>query len=59
MARMLEGPLAELMFRNMGSAIPTYVRVDSSDASYPVDSVNTTTNDKRLDVFPERVTERI
>ena len=50
MARMLKDLLSELTFGNMGEGIPTYVRNDNSDASYPVDSVNTATNGKRLNV---------
>ena len=48
MDRMLQGLLVELIFGNMGVEIPTYVRIDDSDASYRVDSVNTVTNGKRL-----------
>ena len=45
MARMLKGLLAELMFRNMGVEIPTYVRNDNSDSLYKVDPSNTATNE--------------
>ena len=41
----VKGLLAELMFGNMGSEIPTYVRSDNSDSSYQVDSVNTSTKE--------------
>ena len=58
MARMLKGPLAELMFGEMGSAISTYVRNDNSDAAYQVDSVNTATDEKRLNAVLERATEK-
>ena len=40
-----QGLLAELIFGNMGVAIPTYVRNDNSDAAYQVGSVNTVTNE--------------
>ena len=58
MAMLSKGLLEDLMFRNMGVEIPTYVRNDNSDAAYQVDSVNTVANVKRLDVFLERVIER-
>ena len=58
MARALKGLLGELTFGNMGAEIHTYVRDDSSDASYRVDSVNTVPNEKRLNGFLERVIER-
>ena len=45
MARMLKGLLEELIFGNMGSEIPTYVRNDNPDVSYQVDSSNTVTNE--------------
>ena len=45
MAIMLKGLLEELIFGNMGSAIPTYVRNDNPDAEYQVDSSNTETNE--------------
>ena len=40
--------LAELMFRDIGAGIPTYVRNDNSDAVYQVDSANTVTHERRL-----------
>ena len=55
---MLQVLLEELMFGYMGADIPTYVRDDNSDASGQVDSVNTATNEKRLN-GPYRVTEKI
>ena len=53
MARMLKVLLAGLMFGNVGVEIPTYVRNDNSDAVYRADSVNTATNEKRLNGFLE------
>ena len=44
MARALKGLLDELTFGNMGSAIPGYVRNDTSEESHRVDSVNTMTD---------------
>ena len=38
----------------MGVGIPTYVRRDSSDAVYQLDSGNTATNEKRLNGFIEQ-----
>ena len=51
MARMMHGLLAELIFGNMGTGIPTYARNDN--AVYQVDSVNTATKEKRLNLFLE------
>ena len=59
MARMSKSLLAGLMFWNIGMEIPTYVRGDNSDALYQVDSVNTATNEKRLNGFIERNREEI
>ena len=50
---MLNGLLAELTFGNIGVEIPTYVRNDNSDALHHADSVNTATNEKRLNGFLE------
>ena len=59
MAMMLKGLLAELTFGNMGAAIPTYVRNDKQDAVYQADSVNTTTNEKRLSGYLESNREEL
>ena len=53
MAGMLIGLLAELLFGDIGVAIPTYVGNDNSDDVYQVDSSNTVTNEKRLNGFLE------
>ena len=53
-ARILEGMLSELTFGDTAVSIPTYGRRNAnSDASYQVDSVNTVTNEKRLNGFSE------
>ena len=54
MARMLKGLLAELIFGNVGSEMPTYARCDNSGASYQVDSANTVTSGKRLNGLLDR-----
>ena len=43
----------------MGAGIPTYVRNDISDAAYQVESVNTETNEKRLNWLLESNREEI
>ena len=57
MDRMLKGLLAALLFANIGVAIPTYVRNDNSTVAYQVDSVNTVTNEKRLNGPPKAIDE--
>ena len=52
-ARMLKDLLAELLFGNMGSGTPTYVRNDNSTVAYQADSANTVTNEKRINNFSE------
>ena len=59
MARMLQCLLDELTFGNMGAGMPKYVRNDNSDAVYQVDSLNTATNEKRLNVLLERNGEEV
>ena len=51
---MLNVILSELLFGNMGAAIPTYVRNDNADAAYQVDSSNSVTSEKRLIGLIER-----
>ena len=45
MDRMLKGLLADLIFLNMGEGVQTYVRNDSSESAYQVDSANTATKE--------------
>ena len=53
MAGMLKWLFAELLFGNIGAAIPTLVRNDNSGAMYQVDSANTVTNEQRLNGAPK------
>ena len=59
MARMLKGLSADLLFGNIGVAIPTYVRNDNSTAAYHVDSPNTVTDEKRLNGLLESNREEL
>ena len=52
-ARFIKEMLAELLFGNVGCSINTYVRNDNSDAVYHMESMNTVTNEKRLNGFLE------
>ena len=51
--------MAELLFGNVGCSINTYVRNDNSDAVYHTDSMNTVTNEKRLNGFLESNREEL
>ena len=51
--------LAELLFGNVGCSINTYVRNDNSDAVYHMESMNTVTNEKRLNGFLESNREEL
>ena len=51
--------IAELLFGNIGVAIPTYVRNDNSTVAYQIDAVNAVTNEKRLNGFIESNSERL
>ena len=58
-ARFIKEMLAELLFGNVGCSINTYVRNDNSDAVYHMGSMNTVTNEKRLNGFLESNMEEL
>ena len=57
--RTLKCLLSELLFGNIGAAIPTYVRNVNSTVAYQVDSSGTVTNGERLNGFIESNREEL
>ena len=55
----LKGLLTELLFGNIGVAIPTYVRSNNSTVVHQIDSAGAVTNAKRLNRFLESDREEI